>query len=60
LKNIRLGEGVRLQLRAEAFNIFNHPNFQVPVFFLDRTDVARVTSTANEGRELQFAIKLLF
>lgn len=60
LKNIRLGEGVRLQLRAEAFNVFNHPNFQVPVFFLDRADVARVTATANEGRELQFAIKLLF
>lgn len=60
LKNFRLGEGVRLQFRAEAFNVFNHPNFQVPVFFLDRADVARVTATSNEGRELQFAIKLLF
>ncbi len=60
LKNVRLGEGARLQFRAEAFNVFNHPNFQVPVFFLDRTDVGRVTSTANENRELQFAVKLLF
>ncbi len=60
LKNLRLGEGVRLQFRAEAFNVFNHPNFQLPVFFLDRTDVGRVTATANEGRELQFALKLIF
>jgi Carboxypeptidase regulatory-like domain/TonB-dependent Receptor Plug Domain/TonB dependent receptor len=60
LKNLRLGEGARLQFRAEAFNVFNHPNFQVPVFFLDRADVGQVTATSNEGRELQFAIKLLF
>jgi hypothetical protein len=60
LKNVRLGEGARLQFRAEAFNVLNHPNFQVPVFFIDRADVGQVTATANEGRELQFAIKLLF
>ncbi len=60
LKNIRLREGLRLQFRAEAFNVFNHPNFQVPVFFLDRADVGQVTSTSNEGRELQFALKLIF
>ena len=60
LKNLPLGEGVRLQFRAEAFNVFNHPNFQVPVFFLDRADVGQVTATSNEGRELQFAVKFLF
>lgn len=60
LKNFRLTEGLRLQFRAEAFNAFNHPNFQIPVNFLDRTDVGRATITANEGREWQFALKLLF
>lgn len=60
LKNFHLTEGLRLQFRAEAFNAFNHPNFQIPVNFLDRTDVGRVTITANEGREWQFALKLIF
>ncbi|MCP9493632.1 MAG: hypothetical protein MSG64_04160 [Pyrinomonadaceae bacterium MAG19_C2-C3] len=60
LKNVRLGERTRLQFRAEAFNVLNHPNYQVPVFFLDRANVGRFSATANEGRELQFAVKLLF
>ncbi len=60
LKNFRLTEGLRLQFRAEAFNAFNHPNFQIPVNFLDNANVGRVAITANEGREWQFALKLLF
>lgn len=60
LKNFRLAENTRLQFRVEAFNVFNHPNFQVPVFFLDSANAGKVTQTANEGREFQFAVKLLF
>jgi hypothetical protein len=26
-REVKLGEGVRLQLRGELFNLFNHPNF---------------------------------
>ena len=51
---------MRLQARAEVFNLFSTANFQVPVFLLDRSDVATYTSTANEAREWQFAVKLLF
>src|ERR1700689_1425637 len=29
-REFRLSEGLSLQLRAEAFNIFNHPNFANP------------------------------
>ncbi len=29
-KNFHFGEGMRLQFRAEFFNIFNHPNFANP------------------------------
>jgi hypothetical protein len=60
LKNFQLREGLRLQFRAESFNAFNRPNFQIPVNFLDDSDVGRVTITANEGREWQFALKLIF
>ena len=61
LKNIRLAERTRLQLRVESFNLFNTPNFQVPGFLLDNTQtVGQFTQTATEGREFQFAVKLLF
>jgi hypothetical protein len=59
-KSFRLSGGTRMQARAEVFNLFSTANFQVPVFLLDRSDVATYTSTANEAREWQFAVKLLF
>jgi hypothetical protein len=59
-KTFKVRKDVRAQIRAEVFNALNHPNFQVPVFLLDRTNVGQLTSTANENREFQFALKLLF
>lgn len=60
IKNFRLTERARLQFRAESFNLFNTPNFQVPVFQLDAANVGQVYQTSTEGREFQFALKLLF
>jgi len=60
LKNVRLRENTRLQFRVETFNLFNTPNYQVPVFQLDNSTAGRVSQTATEGREFQFAVKLLF
>jgi Carboxypeptidase regulatory-like domain/TonB dependent receptor len=60
LKNVRLAEKTRLQFRVESFNVFNTPNYQVPIFQLDNANVGRVNITATEGREFQFAVKLLF
>jgi hypothetical protein len=59
-KSFRVARGVRVQARMEVFNLLNTANFQVPVFLLDRSDVGTYTSTANEAREWQFAVKLLF
>ncbi len=59
-KVFQLTEKARLQFRAESFNALNHPNFLIPGFFLDSSTVGRYTATANEGREFQFALKLLF
>jgi hypothetical protein len=59
LKNIKITEGLKLQFRGEVFNVLNHPNFHVPEYRLDLPNVGRFTE-AEEGREFQFAVKLLF
>ncbi len=72
-KNFRLTEKARIQFRWEVFNVLNHPNYQVPTFLLPiniqsvplstlttTTNVGRPTATANEGREMQFALKFIF
>ena len=59
LKNFRLTEKTKLQFRAEVFNAFNHPNFHIPEFRLDFPNAGQFTDV-EEGREWQFALKLLF
>ena len=51
--------GFNLQLRAEVFNLFNHPNFNLPDNFLGSPTFGRITS-ARDPRHLQFGVKLLF
>jgi len=59
LKNTRFNERVNLQFRAEAFNLFNHPNFNLPDNFLGSPTFGRITS-ARDPRHIQFGLKLLF
>jgi hypothetical protein len=59
LKNTRLTERVNLQFRAEAFNLFNHPNFNLPDNFVGSPTFGRITS-ARDPRHIQFGLKLLF
>lgn len=49
-----------IQLRAEAFNAFNHVQFGSPNTSVNSTSFGRITSQANTPRQLQFAAKLLF
>jgi Carboxypeptidase regulatory-like domain/TonB dependent receptor-like, beta-barrel/TonB-dependent Receptor Plug Domain len=72
-KNIpikKISESFNVQFRSEFFNILNHPNFAVPVT-PDHTDIfdstgsptgvaGKLTSTSTTGREIQFALKLLW
>jgi hypothetical protein len=59
VKNTHLSESVRIQFRAEAFNLFNHPNFNLPDNFLGSPTFGRITS-ARDPRHIQFGLKLLF
>jgi hypothetical protein len=59
VKNTHFTERVNLQFRAEAFNLFNHPNFNLPDNFLGSPTFGRITS-ARDPRHIQFGLKLLF
>ena len=59
VKNTALSERVNLQFRAEAFNLFNHPNLNLPDNFLGSPTFGRITS-ARDPRHIQFGLKLLF
>ena len=59
VKNTALSETMNLQFRAEFFNLFNHPNFNLPDNFLGSPSFGQVTS-AREPRHIQFGVKLLF
>jgi hypothetical protein len=64
-KNIAFRERYNLQLRADSFNIFNHPNFGVPNASISNTSsVGSITSIsgtpAYEQRTVEFAAKFSF
>jgi hypothetical protein len=56
-RNISFGERLHLQLRAESFNIFNHPNFGTPDGTLEDPTFGQINSMNSSygPREFQFA-----
>jgi Carboxypeptidase regulatory-like domain/TonB dependent receptor-like, beta-barrel len=70
IKDTTLHENIRLQFRAEFFNIFNHANFGVPnpnVFLqglnggaVPNPTFGQITNTSTASRQIQFALKLIF
>jgi len=59
VKRIGFGEARNLELRAEFFNLFNRPNFDLPNAFADSAQFGRIFS-AGPARQIQFVIKFAF
>ena len=58
-KEARLSELLRLQFRCDVYNIFNHPNLDLPGRIFGASNFGVITS-AEDPREFQFALKLIF
>ena len=67
-KNIQFGEKLKLQIRGEFFNAFNHPSFSNPGATLVTTSsgtisaasFGNITSTSNNPRQIQLGCRLTF
>ncbi len=66
LKSTTVAENLRLQFRAEVFNLLNHTNLQTPneVVYSTATQQSPtagvITATAGSSRQIQLGLKLLF
>jgi len=61
-RNLNFSGGQRIELRVEAFNIFNHSNWANPPVQIGSTSLTngRVTNTTGDPRIMQFAVKYGF
>ena len=75
IKNIRIKERANVEFKAEAFNLFNHPNFGVPLNSIGSFSTAGVITDKTVGtintasgpdlstgaqREIQFGVHVTF
>jgi hypothetical protein len=58
-REFAMTERLRMEARAEGFNVINHANFSAPNTNLSSSSFGRITS-AGDPRILQFALKLHF
>ncbi len=60
IKNTKITEAVRLQLRGEFFNAFNHPQFNAPNTSPTSGSFGKIDSVVNAPRYIQIGLKLTF
>ena len=58
-RDFHFTENARLQIRAEAFNVFNRANFQAPGNAFGAANFGVITST-EDPRQIQFAARIYF
>jgi hypothetical protein len=59
-KDFPIREQMRLEFRAEAFNVFNHPQFGLPNANIGNAQAGSITSTVGNPRQLQGALRFQF
>jgi Carboxypeptidase regulatory-like domain/TonB dependent receptor len=59
-KNIPIRESVKAQLRFEAFNVFNTPQFNNPQAVFGTPQFGSITSTSHDNRQIQVAAQITF
>lgn len=66
VKNTKLNEHMNVQIRMEAFDVLNHPNFGNPNLNVQSSSFGRITSTRfpvgdfGSARQLQASLKFQF
>jgi|SRR5579859_5015531 len=65
LKDTNITEKLKVQFRAEFFNLFNHANFQAPNIDAGTSTILGgnsviLSQTATDGRDIQFGVKLVW
>ncbi len=59
-KNIRFGESIKVQLRAEAYNILNHTNLRSFSSLNITSTLFGIVGTVRDPRTMQFGAKVSF
>ena len=62
VKSVPIGEELRIQFRADAYNVFNHPNLGNPGGCVDCFGGATINNLANNAtmRRMQFGLRFDF
>ena len=58
-KNVTMGSRAKLQIRVEAFNLFNRDNFTAPAGNRSAATFGTITST-YDARQVQLGVKVLW
>ena len=59
-KDFSLLENAKLEFRSEFFNVFNHTNYGVPSNNVQSSSFGQILGANGNGREIQFALKVMF
>ncbi len=56
-KNFPVTEHQRFQLRADFFNLFNHPNWDLPIGNLQSSAAGTITAISGNPRQMQLGLR---